>query len=48
MLEPCSSFAAKAWNNATRESLSPYGPFSNPTTLMKDIMSANGGKRHGE
>jgi RHS repeat-associated protein len=42
-LTPCSSFAADAWNNATGESLSPYGPYSNPSTLMQSIFDANGG-----
>jgi RHS repeat-associated protein len=46
-LKPCSSFATDAWNSATGESLSPYGPYSNPSSLIKSIMNANGGRAHG-
>jgi RHS repeat-associated protein len=44
---PCSSFSSDAWNNATGESLSPYGPYSNPSSLMNSIINANGGVSHG-
>ena len=44
---PCSSFASEAWNTATGESLSPYGPYSNPSSLIISIMNANGGAAHG-
>lgn len=42
--DPCSSFAATAWNASTGEHLSPYrGPVSNPTSLTYSIIGANGG-----
>ena len=45
---PCSSFAAKAWNKATGENLSPFwGPISNPTSLTHSIINANGGNPNG-
>jgi hypothetical protein len=44
---PCSSFASDAWNSATGESLSPYGPYSNPSTLTRNIINANGGINNG-
>ena len=44
---PCSTFASDAWNNATGESLSPYGPYSNPSSLRNSIIDANGGALHG-
>ncbi|RUL70265.1 RHS repeat-associated core domain-containing protein [Dyella choica] len=46
-LSPCSSFAAKAWKAATGESLNPFGPYSNPSTLERSIIAANGGQMHG-
>jgi uncharacterized protein RhaS with RHS repeats len=45
---PCSSFAANAWNTSTSESLSPYGPYSNPTSLYNAIVGANGGYLEGQ
>lgn len=45
---PCSSFAADAWNAATGESLSPYGPYSNPSSLKQSIIDAHGGVNHGK
>jgi RHS repeat-associated protein len=47
-LSPCSSFAADAWNAATGEYLSPYGPYSNPTSLYNAIIYANGGYIEGQ
>jgi RHS repeat-associated protein len=44
---PCSSFAADAWNSSTGESLSPNGPYSNPSSLKQSIIDANGGANHG-
>lgn len=46
-LHPCSSFAADAWNSSTGESLSPNGPYSNPSSLKQSIIDANGGVDHG-
>jgi RHS repeat-associated protein len=46
-LSPCSSFASDAWNGATGESLSPYGPYSNPSSLKNSIIDANGGVSNG-
>jgi RHS repeat-associated protein len=46
-LHPCSSFAADAWNSSTGESLSPNGPYSNPSSLKQSIIDANGGVNHG-
>jgi RHS repeat-associated protein len=43
---PCSSFAAHTWNLVTGESLNPYGPYSNPSTLKNSIIKANGGSLH--
>jgi len=45
---PCSSFASEAWNGATGENLSPYGPYSNPSSLINSIINANGGVPHGQ
>jgi RHS repeat-associated protein len=43
--EPCSTFAADAWNQSTGEHLdATWGPISNPATLTESIVSANGGK----
>jgi RHS repeat-associated protein len=44
---PCSSFASNAWNTTTGESLNPYGPYSNPSTLGNSIINANGGVSSG-
>ena len=46
-LSPCSSFASNAWENSTGEGLSPYGPYSNPSSLKNSIIEANGGVAHG-
>lgn len=39
--EPCSTFAADAWNTSTGENLNPNGPYSNPSTLKESIKKAN-------
>jgi RHS repeat-associated protein len=43
---PCSTFASDAWAAGTGESLSPYGPYSNPSSLKNSIINANGGVNH--
>jgi len=43
---PCSTFASDAWKAGTGESLNPYGPYSNPSTLKNSIINANGGVNH--
>lgn len=40
---PCSTFASDAWESGTGESLNPYGPYSNPSTLKNFIIIRNGG-----
>jgi len=41
LFSPCSTFAADAWNTATGEKLSPYGPYSNPSSLANSINKLN-------
>lgn len=38
---PCSTFAAEAWRAGSGEWLSPYGPYSNPSSLLLSIIEAN-------
>lgn len=44
---PCSTFSSETWNRVAGESLSPYGPYSNPSSSMNSIINANGGVFHG-
>jgi hypothetical protein len=47
VLFPCSTFAADAWNKSTGEDLSPYGPYSNPSSLKNSILDANNAYQEG-
>jgi hypothetical protein len=49
LLGPCSEFAKDAWDSATGEYLNAnvYVIVSNPETLKKSIIKANGGEAHG-
>jgi RHS repeat-associated protein len=36
---PCSTFSSHIWNVVTGETLSPYGPYSNPSSLKNAILA---------
>lgn len=44
--EPCSDFAAAAWEAATGEDLSSWW-WTTPSELKEAIIDANGGLQHG-
>lgn len=44
----CSTFVSDAWYRSTGEYLSPYGPYSNSSSLKNSIVDANVGFYNGQ